>query len=674
MIPEAGHAAAIVTLVLSVLLAAVGLVGGARRDPVLLRLASSLAVGQWTFAAIAFGLLVTAFVQDDFSVAYIAENSNSLLPWYFKVSAVWGAHEGSFLLWILIMATWLLAVALRGGYLPGDIRGRVLGVMGLLQTGFVSFLLFTSNPFERLLPLAPADGADLNPLLQDFGLIIHPPLLYVGYVGFSVAFSFAVAALLSGRLDAAWARWSRPWTNAAWAFLTVGIALGSWWAYYELGWGGWWFWDPVENASFMPWLVGTALVHSLAVSEKRGTFKSWTVLLALTAFSLSLLGAFIVRSGVLTSVHSFAVDPTRGLYILVFLGLVVGSGLLLFATRASLIRSTAVYTWRSREAFMLLNNVLLVVALAVVLAGTLAPLIYEAVTGGGKISVGPPYFNLLFVPLMAMVAVALGISTALRWKRTDTGHLWQRLLQPLATSVVLGIVVPLLITGALDWRVALTVLLGSWVIVSQLWDWVHGGFLGRRLAYLGMATAHIGFGVCLLGAALTSLLSFERDVRLAPGDTAQIGDYQFLFNGSSEVAGPNYLASEGEFLVTALAAGPNAPGIRLTPQKRRYIARNSVMTEAAIDAGFARDLYVSMGERLDASQDAWAIRLQVKPYVRWIWLGALLMALGGMLAILDPRYRRLRRTVRAPEDAGAGIAAGPAPAGADADPAMVRST
>ncbi|MFK7913769.1 MAG: heme lyase CcmF/NrfE family subunit [Pseudomonadales bacterium] len=676
MIPEAGHAAAIVTLVLSSLLAAMGLLGGARRDAVLLRAANSLALGQWVFAAISFALLATAFVQDDFSVAYIAENSNSLLPWYYKVSAVWGAHEGSFLLWILVMATWLLAVALRGGYLPADIRGRVLGVMGLMQTGFLSFLLFTSNPFERLLPLAPADGADLNPLLQDFGLIVHPPLLYIGYVGFSVAFSFAVAALLSGRLDAAWARWSRPWTNVAWAFLTVGIALGSWWAYYELGWGGWWFWDPVENASFMPWLAGTALVHSLAVSEKRGTFKSWTVLLALTAFSLSLLGAFIVRSGVLTSVHAFAVDPTRGLFILGFLGLVVGGSLLLFAFRATLIRSSAAYSWLSREAFMLLNNLLLVVSLAVVLAGTLAPLIYEAITGGDKISVGPPYFNLLFVPLMALLAIALGVATVLRWKRTDPGYLWQRLYKPLATAVALGIAVPLLLTGALDWRVALTVLFGSWVIVSQLWDWVQGGVLGRRPAYLGMAVAHIGFGVCLLGAAMTSILSFERDVRLAPGDTAVVGEYQFLFNGSTEVAGPNYLASEGDFTVTPRDAAADAPGIRLAPQKRRYIARNSIMTEAAIDAGLLRDLYVSLGERLDPSQDAWAVRIQVKPFVRWIWFGAMLMALGGVLAILDPRYRRLRRKVQEPQASSADDARNveQPPGAGDLDPAMARNT
>jgi cytochrome c-type biogenesis protein CcmF len=665
MIAEAGHAAAIVAFLLALLLTGSGLLAAARNDPRLARSTNFLAAGQWVFAAVSFALLTAAFLQDDFTVAYVAQNSNSLLPWYFKVSAVWGAHEGSFLLWILVMASWLLAVALRGAYLPLAIRTRVLGVMGLMQSGFLSFLLFTSNPFERLLPLAPSDGADLNPLLQDFGLIVHPPLLYIGYVGFSVAFAFAVAALLSGRLDAAWARWSRPWTNVAWAFLTVGIALGSWWAYYELGWGGWWFWDPVENASFMPWLVGTALVHSLAVSEKRGTFKSWTVLLALSAFSLSLLGAFIVRSGVLTSVHAFAVDPTRGLFILAFLGLVVGGSLLLYALRATLIRSSASYTWLSREAFMLLNNLLLVVSLAVVLAGTLAPLIYEAVTGGDKISVGPPYFNLLFVPLMAMVAIALGISTMLRWKRTDGRWLWGRLRVPLMLAGVLGLAAPLLLTGTLDWRVAVTAALGLWVIAAQLTDWWRGGLTGRPGAYVGMAVAHIGFAVCLLGAGITSLLSVERDVRMVPGDTVVVGDYRFAFAGTQRHTGPNYLADRGEFTITPADAAPNAAGVRLTPEKRRYLARNNVMTEAAIDAGLFGDLYVSLGEPVDPSADAWAIRIQVKPFVRWIWLGALLMALGGVIAILDRRYRRLRRRInersdRAPEPgaAGTGRAAG----------------
>ena len=408
MIPEFGNLSLVLALVLSAVSGAGGLLGAQVGRVRWMQAAASATLGQFVFTALAFVVLVHAFVGDDFSVAYVAHNSNSLLPWYYKVSAVWGAHEGSLLLWVLIMTVWMTAVALLGRRLPLDFYARVLGVMGLLNLGFLCFLVFTSNPFERLLPLAPANGADLNPLLQDFGLIVHPPMLYTGYVGFSVAFAFAVAALLAGRLDGAWARWSRPWTNSAWAFLTLGIALGSWWAYYELGWGGWWFWDPVENASFMPWLAGTALVHSLAVTEKRGAFKSWTALLAVAAFSLSLLGAFIVRSGVLTSVHAFAVDPARGMFILMFLVIVVGGSLALFGVRASAVAAKVRYGPLSREAFLLLNNLLFVVALAVVLLGTLYPLAFEAMSGGGKISIGPPWFNTFFVPLMLAVALALG--------------------------------------------------------------------------------------------------------------------------------------------------------------------------------------------------------------------------------------------------------------------------
>ncbi|MEM1432428.1 MAG: heme lyase CcmF/NrfE family subunit [Pseudomonadota bacterium] len=657
MIPEVGHAAAIATFVLTALLAVAGLLGAARRQPTLLRLAQSLTVGQWVFAVLAFLLLANAFVQDDFSVAYVAQNSNSALPWYFKISAVWGAHEGSFLVWIVVMASWMLAVALRGQHLPADFRGRVLGVLGLLQTGFVAFLLFTSNPFERLLPLPPGEGADLNPLLQDVGLIVHPPILYSGYVGFSVAFAFAIAALMSGRLDAAWARWSRPWTNVSWAFLTVGIALGSWWAYYELGWGGWWFWDPVENASFMPWLAGTALIHSLAVTEKRGTFKSWTLLLAITTFSLSLLGAFIVRSGVLTSVHAFAVDPTRGLFILIFLLVVVGGALLLYALRATLIRSAVRYDVLSREAFMLINNLLLVVSLAVVLYGTLHPLIYEALTGGQKSSVGVPYFNAVFVPLMVLLALALGCAPALRWKRTGLAELRQSLQWVAVGAVVLGLVLPLLVTGALTWQAALTFALGLWVAGSQLKDWLRIGLTRARPAYHGMALAHLGFAACLIGAGLTSQLSIERDLRFEPGMTQAVGDYQFRFEGTDAVTGPNYLADRGSFLVSD-AEGRELT--RLRPEKRRYLARNSIMTEAAIDAGVFRDLYVSLGEPLDPDAGVWAVRVQVKPFVRWIWGGALLMAIGGVLAILDVRYRRLRRRVAAPAETDADQAAGAA--------------
>ncbi|HEY5645852.1 MAG TPA: heme lyase CcmF/NrfE family subunit, partial [Pseudomonadales bacterium] len=499
--------------------------------------------------------------------------------------------------------------------------------------------------FERLVPLTPSEGADLNPLLQDFGLIVHPPMLYMGYVGFSVAFAFALAALLSGRLDAAWARWSRPWANVAWAFLTVGITLGSWWAYYELGWGGWWFWDPVENASFMPWLAGTALIHSLAVSEKRGTFKSWTLLLAITTFSLSLLGAFIVRSGVLTSVHAFAVDPTRGLFILVFLALAVGGSLTLYALRTATIRSAVGYTLASREAFLLVNNILLVIAMAVVLLGTLYPLAYEVVTDGAKISVGVPYFNAGFVPLMLALAAALGLAPALNWKRTPAARIWRDVRWVGAASLVLGVGLPLVVAGAVHWQVAVTLALALWILGT------HWADLAKRirrgslpLAYVGMQIAHAGFAVTLLGVALTSQLSEERDLRMAAGDAVSVGDAEFRFLGVSRSEGPNYLADRGEFAVTE--GGATFP---LHPEKRTYLARRNVMTEAAIDPGLGRDLYVSLGEPLE--DGAWAVRIQVKPFVRWIWLGGLLMAFGGVLAVLDARYRRLRARAAAAHSA-----------------------
>lgn len=652
MIVELGLLCTVVGLLLACLLAVSGLAGAALQQPRLMNACGSLVVGQFVFCSLAFAVLVYAFCTDDFSVAYVAQNSNTLLPWYFKVSAVWGAHEGSFLLWILVTTVWTLAVALTGAHLSLSYKARVLGVMGLLNVGFLSFLLFTSNPFERLAPLTPSEGSDLNPLLQDIGLIIHPPMLYIGYVGFSVAFAFAVAALLSGRLDTAWARWSRPWTNTAWAFLTVGIALGSWWAYYELGWGGWWFWDPVENASFMPWLVGTALVHSLAVTEKRGTFKSWTVLLALSTFTLSLLGAFIVRSGVLTSVHAFAVDPERGLFILAFLALIVGGSLTLYALRASVISSAATYAWLSREAFVLLNNVLLVCAMGLVLVGTLFPLAYEAVTGGDKISVGVPYFNFGFVPLMGLLAVALGFAPMLRWKRTSYSHLRNRMLWLGAISLGLGVLLPLIWLGAVDVRVVLTVMLGLWIVLS------HGLDLVRRLrstrgmppgGYLGMLTAHIGFAVTLIGVGLTSQLTVERDVPMQPGENLVVAGYQFTFVGVSEERGPNYIAQRGQLIVNpegaaagggAAALGPGA--FTLLPEKRRYMAGGNIMTEAAIDAGLLRDVFVSLGEPLEGG--AWALRIQVKPFVRWLWLGALLMAFGGVWAITDARYRRRRES------------------------------
>jgi cytochrome c-type biogenesis protein CcmF len=549
------------------------------------------------------------------------------------------------------MSGWTLAVAIRGGHLPEAFLARVLGVMGLMNVGFFAFLLFTSNPFLRLVPLTPADGADLNPLLQDFGLIVHPPMLYLGYVGFSVPFAFAIAALLTGRLDAAWARWSRPWSNLAWCFLTLGITLGSWWAYYELGWGGWWFWDPVENASFMPWLVGTALIHSLAVSEKRGTFKSWTLLLAITTFSLSLLGAFIVRSGVLTSVHAFAVDPERGVFIISFLVLVVGGSLVLYALKASLIRSAVSYRFLSREAFLLVNNVLLVVAMALVLLGTLYPLAYEVVSGGAKISVGVPYFNAGFVPLMMLLAAALGVAPALNWKRTPPGQVLRELRWVGLGAILFGVLVPLAASGAVRWQVMLTLILAAWIVGSHLNDLIPRVRRNvRRIpaAYWGMSLAHLGFAVALLGVALTSQMSLERDIRMAPGDVVEVGEVSFEFLGTSMAPGPNYTAERGTFSVREGDAV-----LIMHPEKRRYRAGGNVMTEAAIDAGFSRDLYVSLGEPLD--DGAWAVRLQIKPFVRWIWFGGVLMALGGCLAMLDARYRRLRRRV-AERLPGAGLA------------------
>ena len=662
MIPELGNFSLVLALVLSAITGAGGLLGARAGRVRWMRAAASAVSGQLVFVALAFVVLVHAFVTDDFSVAYVAHNSNSLLPWYYKVSAVWGAHEGSFLLWVLIMTVWMTAVAVRRRHLPLDFHARALGVMGLLNLGFLSFLVFTSNPFERLLPLAPADGSDLNPLLQDFGLIVHPPMLYTGYVGFSVAFAFAIAALLTGRLDSAWARWSRSWTNAAWAFLTVGIALGSWWAYYELGWGGWWFWDPVENASFMPWLAGTALVHSLAVTEKRGTFKSWTALLAIAAFSLSLLGAFIVRSGVLTSVHAFAVDPARGMFILMFLFVVVGGSLTLFGIRARAVAAGVRYGPFSREAFLLLNNLLFVVALGVVLLGTLYPLAYEALSGGAKISIGPPWFNTFFVPLMLLVALALGIGPFLSWKRTGIAKLRRRFAWSAGAGLALGVFVPLILDEALSLSTLLAVVLAGWVLTGhgldiarrmRLPDAVRrkpnpgapgqDGKRARRsrragripLAYWGMTVAHAGFAMSLLGVALTHELSVEKDIRMVPGEAAEHGGVVFRFNGIASTEGPNYVSRSGRFEV---ADGDRR--LLLVPEKRQYLAGGSVMTEAAIDPGFLKDIYVSLGEPLEG--DAWAVRVYVKPFVRWIWFGALLMAFGGVLAVADKRYRRLR--------------------------------
>ena len=649
MIPEIGHYALINALCLSVILAVLPAWGAWRRNTTAMGLAPGLAVGQLVFVAISFACLAAAFLQDDFTVKVVASNSNSLLPPMYKFSALWGNHEGSLLLWALILCFWTTAVALLSPQLPMLVLSRVLAVMGGIAVGFLSFSLFTSNPFERLLPGSPVDGSDLNPLLQDPGLIIHPPLLYMGYVGFSVAFAFAIAALLGGRLDASWARWSRPWTNVAWAFLTLGIMLGSWWAYYELGWGGWWFWDPVENASFMPWLAGTALIHSLAATEKRGLFKSWTVLLAIFAFSLSLLGTFLVRSGVLTSVHAFATDPARGMFILLFLAIVVGGSLILYALRAPAVSSRVSFAWVSRESLLLFNNVVFLVATLTVLFGTLFPLIMDAL-GQGKYSVGPPYFNAVFVPLMALLAPFMGLGPVSRWKG-DTVARWRgELAIPAAVAVLCGLTLPLLGEDYNLW-VALAALLAAWLVLGlarDVWYRVRGAAsLGsglRRLtpSYCGMLLAHLGFAACVLGVVATSQYNVERDLKMSPGDSETLAGYTFEFVELAPVRGPNFVADEARFRVTR----DNELIATLAPQKRRYLASGSVMTEAAIDAGLFRDLFVAMGEPI-GSDGAWAIRLHYKPMVRWMWLGAILMGFGGFATALDKRYRRQRRTATA---------------------------
>jgi cytochrome c-type biogenesis protein CcmF len=635
MIAELGQLSLALAACLALAAAAAGLFAHGPGTQLLRQSTVSMVVGQFVFAAVAFAALVYSFATDDFSVSYVATHSNSLLPLPYKISATWGGHEGSFLLWILIMTIWMLLLTLRRDNYPVRFFSRVLGTMSLMNLGFLCFALFTSNPFERLIPMTPADGADLNPLLQDFGLIVHPPLLYAGYVGLAVPFSFAVAALLERRVDAAWARWSRPWTNFAWAFLSVGIALGSWWAYYELGWGGWWFWDPVENASFMPWLAATALIHSLAVTEKRGTFKSWTLLLAIAGFSLSLLGAFIVRSGVLTSVHAFAVDPERGMYILIFLALVVGGSLTLYGLRAAGERADVGFKILSREFFMLINNVILVVSLAVVMWGTLAPIGYEAISGG-RISIGVPFFNMFFVPLMLLLGVAVALVPVLNWKRTPWQSLKRTLTAALPVSATLG-GVWWYTTDPKSAGVLAALIIAIWIVATHLIDVVKRLRTSRSLplAYVGMSMAHIGFAVSVLGIAITATQSVEDDVRMAPNDVTKLGVEEVRFLGVREVQGPNYVAQQGVFVITN-----GGRTFELRPEKRRYLAGGNIMTEAGIDAGLFADTYISLGEPLGGG--AWAVRLHYKPMVRWVWLGALLFALGGMLAVMDKRYRKLR--------------------------------
>jgi cytochrome c-type biogenesis protein CcmF len=647
MIPELGHFALIVALCIALVQALIPLIGSYRGDSAWMSVARPAAQGQFVFVAVAFGCLAWSFVTNDFSVFNVASNSNSTLPVHYRFAATWGSHEGSLLLWVLMLTIWMLAVTVFSRQLPQEMVARVLSVMGMVSVGFMTFLLFTSNPFKRLLPPA-ADGRDLNPLLQDPGMVIHPPMLYMGYVGFSVAFSFAVAALLGGRLDAAWARWSRPWTTMAWAFLTVGICLGSAWAYYELGWGGWWFWDPVENASFMPWLAGTALVHSLAVTEKRGGFKVWTVLLAIVAFSLSLLGTFLVRSGVLTSVHAFATDPARGMFILAFLAVVIGGSLALFAWRAPKVGLGERFELVSRESMLLSNNVLLLVGAAAVMLGTLYPLFLDAL-GLGKISVGPPYFEAVFVPLMAPAVFLMGIGPIARWKEASLPDLAVRLKWAFGVALAGAIALPITM-GKWTPLSAFGVLLALWVIATGVVNLrerlrqlaATGAGYGARLrrlprGYWGMLVAHSGVAVFIIGVTRVKSYETETDVRRSVGDTTQAGGYMFQLAGLESLRGPNYEATRGDIKVTR-----NGREVALLhPEKRFYQVQRMPMTEADIDTGITRDLYVSLGEPL--GEDAWVVRVYCKPFVDWIWGGCFLMAIGGVLAVSDRRYRLARR-------------------------------
>jgi cytochrome c-type biogenesis protein CcmF len=634
VLPELGQLALILAMLVAALQAALPLAGAQRGRAAWMAVARPAAYLQLALVALAFAILTHAFLVQDFSLRYVAENSNSLLPPVYRYTAVWGAHEGSLLLWALILALWTGAVARFSRRLPDDVIARVLGVMGLVAVGFLAFLIFTSNPFERLLPAA-GEGRDLNPLLQDPGMIIHPPMLYMGYVGFSVPFAFAIAALLDGRVDARWLRWTRPWTNIAWGFLTIGIALGSWWAYYELGWGGWWFWDPVENASFMPWLAGAALLHSQAVTEKRGSFRGWTLLLAIAAFSLSLLGTFLVRSGVLTSVHAFAADPMRGVFILIFLGIVIGGSLLLYALRAPDGDDGAPFAAASRETLLLANNLLLTAACAMVLLGTLYPLLADTLELG-KISVGPPYFALLFTLLMAPLVALLPFGPLTRWQREQASKPLAMLLPWLGLAIGAGVAAYFTAPqGA--WKVAAGVAASTWVVFGTArFLWSRFRLQGSRFTseMLGMTLAHAGIAVFLVGALLVEGLNGQREVALKPGQSVELGRDAFRFEGVERLQGPNYIADRG----TVQLLRDDAPVATLHPEKRTYVSGGQVMTEAAIEPGLLGDRYVALGESLGGG--AWAVRVHSKPFVRWIWLGAVLMALGGFVTATDRRFRR----------------------------------
>jgi cytochrome c-type biogenesis protein CcmF len=645
VIPELGHFALWLAFGTALLLGVVPMTGALRGRPEWMVTARPLAYGLGALVAVSYVCLTSSFVQNDFSVLYVAQHSNSGLPLAYRIAGVWGGHEGSLLLWALMLVVWTGAVARFSRTLPLPMVARILAVMGFVAVGFLAFTLITSNPFERLFPV-PADGRDLNPLLQDPGMVIHPPMLYMGYVGFSVAFAFAVSALIGGDLDSQWARWTRPWTVAAWMFLTVGIALGSWWAYYELGWGGWWFWDPVENASFMPWLVGTALIHSLAVTEKRGAFKSWTVLLAIMAFSLSLLGTFLVRSGVLSSVHAFATDPTRGLFILGFLVVVVGASLALYAWRAPKVGLGARFELVSRESLLLANNVMLIVATAAVLLGTLYPLALDAM-GMGKISVGPPYFDAVFMPLMAPLVFLMGVGPLARWRQAEVPDLARRLRWAAGVAVVAALVSGWL-AGGISLVASIGLLMGWWIVAglaTDLWERIaprDGQGVLQRLrlvprATTGMMLAHLGIAVFIFGVTLVKTYEVERDVKMAVGDRTTIGDLVFTFKGVRDVLGPNYKAARGWIEVTRTGPAGETKVADMLPEKRIYRVQSNPMTEAAIHTRLTGDLYVSLGEPLEGN--SWTVRVYVKPFVDWIWGGCALMALGGLVAMTDRRYR-----------------------------------
>src|SRR5687768_11540304 len=641
MIPEIGQFALIIALFLALTQATLPLYGASTGNRTWMALAAPAGQAQFIFVVIAFSCLAYSFITNDFSVLNVASNSNSELPLHYRLAATWGSHERSLLLWTLMLALWTVAVTLFSRHLPEEMTARELSVMGLISVGSLLFMLLTSNPFTRQCPV-PVDGRDLNPLLQDPAMVAHPPLLYMGYVGFSVAFAFAISALISGRLDATWARWSRPWTTVAWMFLTCGIALGSFWAYYELGWGGWWFWDPVENASFMPWLLGTGLIHSLAVTDKRGSFRSWTVLLAIATFSLSLLGAFLVRSGVLTSVHAFATDPKRGVFLLCFLAIVVGGSLLLYAMRARSTEPGGGFDVVSRESLLLSNNVLLTVAAGSVLLGTLYPLIVDAL-GLGKISVGPPYFNTVFVPLMVPALFLMGVGPIARWKKASLPELAVRLRWAFLASAATALVLPFVLG---QWKplVALGLMLALWIVITAALNirervkttsgqlTIFQKLKNQSRSYYGMQLAHVGVAVFVVGVTLVTGYQSEQDVRMNVGDTVNAGGYQFRFNGVSNVMGPNYRAARANIEVIRNGEIVN----QMFPEKRTYLSSENVMTETAIDTGLFRDLYVSLGEPIDGR--AWSVRVYYKPFVSWIWGGAVLMALGGGLALSDRRY------------------------------------